>query len=212
MMQRTVSSFLRNERGFAAEFALVLPLLILFVLGTIDVGMYMWRLNQAEKATQVGARFAAVTDPLVTELTTTSYVNQTIGGVLIEQGDSIPAEALGLITCTNTTCTCTTSPCPIGSKTTEATPFASLLQRMQYIFPGIQATNVQVQYSGSGLGYAGDPNGPDIAPIITLRLTGLSYTPITLSPFGTAVGLPDFAYSITAEDLGCAVPTICDSN
>ncbi len=71
---------------------------------------------------------------------------------------------------------------------------------MQYVYPAIQAANVQVEYSGSGLGFAGDPNGPDIAPIITIRLTGMSYTPITLSPFGTSVNLPDFAYSITAED------------
>ena len=45
-----------------AEFALVLPLLILFLFGMIDVGRYMWTINQLEKATQVGARWAVVTD------------------------------------------------------------------------------------------------------------------------------------------------------
>lgn len=201
-MHRFLARFGRDERGFAAEFALVLPLLIIFILGTIDVGMYIWRINQAEKATQAGARFAAVTNPLVTELTTTSYVNQTIGGVLVEQGDRVPSDALGVITCTKDTCVCdnTDGGCPITSKTTEAIPFANLLQRMQFIFPAIRDTNLQVEYRGSGLGFAGDPNGPDLAPIITVRLTGMSYTPIVLSPFGTAVSLPDFAYSITAED------------
>ena len=42
----------------AAEFAMVLPIVILFLLGTIDVGRLMWTWNKAEKATQFGARYA----------------------------------------------------------------------------------------------------------------------------------------------------------
>ena len=45
----------------AAEFALVLPLLLMFMLGLIDVGRVMWTMNRAEKATQMGARYAVAT-------------------------------------------------------------------------------------------------------------------------------------------------------
>ncbi len=197
-MERTVNRFIRDESGLAAEFALVLPLLLLLILGTIDVGIYAWRVNQAEKATQVGARWAAVTDPLATEIASTSYVNQTVGGVLVEQGDRIPASALGQITCTSTSCTCTTGPCP--GTTFNSAAFTALSARMKQIYPPITDTNIQVEYRGSGLGYAGDPNGPDIAPLITVRLTGLTYSSVVYSPFGGPVGLPDFAYSLTAED------------
>ena len=53
LLDRTASS--------AAEFAMVLPLLILFLFGIIDGGRYMWEVNKAEKATQAGARVAIAT-------------------------------------------------------------------------------------------------------------------------------------------------------
>lgn len=196
MVRQSINRFWKNESGLAAEFALVLPLLLLFLLGTIDVGIYAWRLNQAEKATQVGARWAAVTDPLATEIASTSYVSQTV-----LQGDRIPASALDLITCNSTSCSgagCSTA--PITSCTFDSDAFDRLAARMKQVYPAIADTNIQVEYRGSGLGYAGDPNGPDIAPLITVRLTGLSYTSVVLSPLGGNVGLPDFAYSLTAED------------
>ena len=50
-----VRSFLRDERATsAAEFALVLPVMLFFLLGIIDVGRFMWYVSQAEKATQIG--------------------------------------------------------------------------------------------------------------------------------------------------------------
>lgn len=196
-MRNTIPSFWNDQRGLAAEFALVLPLLLLLMLGTIDVGNYAWRINQAEKATQLGARFAAVTNPVAQELLTASYVGQTVGGTTILQGDRIPAAALGTITCTSTTCSCSGS-CP--GNTFDSAAFNALAARMRVAMPTLQNANIIVEYSGSGLGFAGDPNGPDISPIITVRLQNLSYTPITLSPIGTTVNLPDFAYSLTAED------------
>lgn len=200
-MTKFLIPFIRDERGFAAEFALVLPLLVLFILGTIDVGMYAWRLNQAEKATQMGARFAAVTNPVAQEIATDTYSNLTVGGVLVAQGDRIPAGDFKIVcTSTGATCACTGSDCVRASYTKDATAFGDVRDRMRAIYPAITDANVQIEYTGSGLGFAGDPSGPDIAPIITIRLTGMSHTPITLSPFGTAVSLPDFAYSITAED------------
>ena len=190
--------FVHDERGLAAEFALVLPLFLLLLLGTIDIGYYTYRVNQAEKATQAGARFAAVTNPLAQQLLTASYVNTTIGGVTLGQGDRIPAGALGKITCNSSSCSCTTGPCP--GTTFDSAAFANLATRMRTQYPGLQDSNIIVEYSGSGLGYAGDPNGPDVAPLITVRLQNMQYTPITLSPIGTSVNLPDFAYSITSED------------
>ena len=40
---------------------IILIILILLLLGMIDVGRYMWALNELEKATQMGARMAVVT-------------------------------------------------------------------------------------------------------------------------------------------------------
>ena len=62
---RTVRRLLNSEgAASAAEFALVLPLLLLLLFGIIDAGRFMWECNRAEKATQMGVRFAVVTDPV----------------------------------------------------------------------------------------------------------------------------------------------------
>ena len=72
-----VALLIRDRRGAsAAEFALVLPLLILLLFGIIDAGRFMWEINRAEKATQVGARMAVVTDPVSRGLVNHSYVGQ----------------------------------------------------------------------------------------------------------------------------------------
>lgn len=188
---------LRDEAGAAAEFALVLPIAALFLFGIIDAGMYAWTFNKGEKATQIGARWAVVTDPLTPQLATQSYVGTTVGGVTVTQGDRIPAGALGEISCNSTSCTCAVAPCP-ANMTLNNTAFTNLVTRMQDIMPEIETTDLVVEYSGSGLGYAGNPNGMDIAPFVTVRLEGMDFSSILL--FGNTIGLPDFSYTLTMED------------
>jgi Flp pilus assembly pilin Flp len=190
--------FARDIRGAgAAEFALLLPLSVLFLVGLLDAGRLFYDINRGEKATQIGARWAVVTNPISPQLTSTNYVGQVVGGVTLSQGDRIPAGALGLLTCNAASCTCTTAPCP-SNLTRNAVPFDALLARMQQIMPQIGAANLIVEYRGSGLGYAGDPNGMDISPLVTVRIAGLTYSPLLL--FGGDVALPDFSYTLTMED------------
>jgi hypothetical protein len=68
------------------------------------------------------------------------------------------------------------------------------------MYPSITAANVEVEYKNVGLGYSGDPNGPDVAPLVTVRLTGLTFQPIT-SLLLASFTMPDFATSLTGEDL-----------
>lgn len=190
--------FVRDQRGAgAAEFALVLPLSMLFFVGLLDAGRLFYDINRGEKATQIGTRWAVVTNPITPQLASASYVGTTVDGVTLTQGDRIPAGALGLITCTQSGCTCTTAPCPSGLAA-DATSFGSLLVRIQDIMPEVQASNLVVEYRGSGLGYAGDPNGMEISPLVTVRLANLSFSPMIL--FGGDLSLPDFSYTLTMED------------
>jgi Flp pilus assembly protein TadG len=192
-------AFLRDCRGAsAAEFVLVLPLLVLLVFATIDAGWYAWQINLAEKATQAGARMAVVTDPVASGLTTESYNTATYG---LTQGDTIPASALGLLTCngSTSTCSCTTAPCP-SSLTFSNTPFQAIVTRMKAYDPAVAAANVVVEYRGSGLGYAGDPSGMQIAPLVTVRLQNMQMNALSSFVWKAAINLPDFAYSLTMED------------
>ncbi|HMI74678.1 MAG TPA: TadE/TadG family type IV pilus assembly protein [Steroidobacteraceae bacterium] len=176
----------------AAEFGMVLPLLILLLLGVLDAGRFIWEYNRAEKATAAGARVAIVTDVVAGGLSSTNYVGTVVGGVTLTQGDLIPAAALPTVTCTRTTCTPATG-------TVDSAAFDRIVERMQFMKPDIAATNVEVQYSGSGLGYAGNPNGMDINPLVTVKLTGLQYSPLILFGF-IPFNMPDFRTTLTAED------------
>lgn len=189
------------DRGAnAAEFALVLPVLIFFLLGVVDVGRMLWTWNMAEKATQAGVRFAAVTDLVPSGLATYDFV--TSGG--IPQGDPIPLTSFGGATCTSSggsvSCACdsgATCP-PLGTASSAA--FTNILTRMQKMMPQLVAANVVVHYGYSGLGFAGDPNGPDVAPLITVSLRDVQFTPVLFQLFGASMTLPSSSSSMTMED------------
>lgn len=193
----SLKAFVRDERGSAAEFALVLPLIVLFLVGIIDAGRYAYEFNRGEKASQVGTRFAVVTDPLAQELETFSFSGQTVDGVQLGQGDRIPEGALGTITCTSTACTCQGN-CLGGTTTLDPIAFGVLADRIQDFWPDVADEDITVEYVGSGLGYAGNPNGMDVSPFVTVRLTDMEFTSILL--LGGTVGFPDFNYTLTMED------------
>jgi hypothetical protein len=179
----------------AAEFALVLPLPLLLIFGIIDGGRFMWEYNRAEKATQMGARYAVATDLVPAGLSTYSFAVS--DG--IPQGSPVPLANFNFAVCNNANCgTCTGSVC--GSIGYNGGAFANIVTRMAHMYPPIGATNVQLEYRNIGLGYAGDPNGPDVAPLVTVRLQGLTFHPITCMLFACSVAMPDFRAALTLED------------
>ena len=194
----------------AAEFAMVLPLFMVLLFGIIDGARFVWETNKAEKATQVGARVAVVTNVLASGLRDEDYAGQTAGGITIGAGDRIPAEALGSIKCTNAGCTCETAPCPSDLGTLDTVTFSDVLvERMRQIHPSIQAENVEVRYSGSGFGFAGTAatgggggsgtEQMEISPLVTVTLVGLEFRPITSLLFAS-ISMPAFATTLIAED------------
>jgi TadE-like protein len=189
-------SFLRDESGGpAAEFALVLPLALIFFFGIIDVGRYMWEVNQAEKATQIGARWAVATDIIASDLVDYSFAVD--GDVL--QGQPVPQADFPGVICTDTSCECMTDGCDFGT-TRDGDAFDLLVGRMAQIKPDIAAEKVEVTYAYSGLGFAGDPNGPDVAPIVSVSVADLEFAPITLALLGVDFTIPTLSYSLTMED------------
>ena len=184
----------------AAEFALVLPLLLLFLFGIIDSARLAWDYNRIAKATQMGARMAVVTDVLDSGLVEQSYLGyEREDGSVLTQGDRIPKDALGQLICTEDGCTCAAGGnCPDESDF-DPDAFARILARMQAIYPEVTSDKVRVTYSGSGLGYAGDPTGMDISPTVTVSVVGMVFEPIALLTL-VDLPLPDFRTSLTMED------------
>lgn len=200
-------NIIHDERGGpAAEFAMVLPLALIFLFGIIDVGRYMWEYNQAEKATQMGARYAVVTNLVASGLSSYSFA-VSCG---IPQGDPVGAAAFPGVNCTGggtvaaPTATCSlagSSSCTTGIPTTDSDATLGLIvNRMRLFKPDIVPANVSVNYGYSGLGYSGDPNGLDVAPLVTVSVTGLTFRPLIATIFNATVNMGTFSYTLTMED------------
>jgi Flp pilus assembly protein TadG len=193
----------------AVEFALVVPVMILFLLGIIDVGRFIWNTNEVEKAVQIGTRWAVATDIIPGDDNANGLKNYSYainGGV--PQGQVVPkspvsgSSAFPGVVCTSTnagavTCTCKAS-CPFTTATTGDS-FDDLVARMNQIYAGIAPQNVQVDYDWSGLGYSGDPNGSDVDPLVTVTVKDVAFRPIFLAGIFN-FGLPDLSYTLTMED------------
>ena len=175
----------------AAEFALVLPLLMALIFISIDGGRYLYNTNRLEKAAQFGARFAVVTNPVASDLPAIDYVGQTVDGVKLTQGDRIPADALAKFNCISTGCD--------SPHTEDAAAFTAIVNRMKLLVPELQSSNVTITYSGSGLGYAGDPSGMQVAPLVTVQISGLTWQPVSGFTLLNA-HYPTISTTLSAED------------
>lgn len=213
-MLRVLRPLMRDCSGAsAAEFALVLPTFLLFLLGIIDVGRFIWFVNENEKAAQIGARWAVATDIIpggdigcatpgaaTAGLKCYSYA---INGI-VDQGLPVPQANFPTVTCSSPSgslaCACAAT-CPFSTTidATAQTAFDALVGRMQDIQPRLNSADVDVEYAWSGLGYSGDPNGPDVAPVVTVRIDSLEFRPLFLGSL-IAIGIPGASYSLTMED------------
>jgi Flp pilus assembly protein TadG len=201
-MRKLIQLVRTTSGASAAEFALVLPLMLIFLFGIIDVGRFLWQFNQAEKATQMGARYAVVTDPVASGLSTYSF--SISGG--IAQGTAVPTSSFSEATCTNVDCsTCTPGGGFCSVIGYNATAFANIVARMKMMYPTLTASNVRVNYRNVGLGFAGDPDGPDVSALVTVSVTGLTFRPITCLVFACSITMPDFRAALTLEDASGSV-------
>jgi hypothetical protein len=179
------------------------------LFGIIDGGRLLWETNRAEKATQVGARVAVVTDVIAGGLTTYSFVGTANGTTFLTQGDKIPSGLFGSIRCDDTACTCVDGTACTADMlgTYNGAAFDRIVDRMKRLKPDITYENVLVEYHSSGLGFAGDPNGLDVAPMVTVQIRSdkpLKFQPITTLLLAT-FNLPTFATTLTAEDMAGTV-------
>jgi Flp pilus assembly protein TadG len=172
----------------AAEFAMVLPILLVLMLGVIDVGRLMYVWNMAEKSTQMGVRYAVVTDMVPSGLNNDFTVTHNLVG-----GDPVPAGVFSTTTCDTTNCT--------GSWGYNPAAYNAIVTRMNRFYPAIgseASDRVTIQYDNVGLGYAGDPSGPDVAALVTVRIRNLTFRPWSM--LGYPITLPSFSAALTMED------------
>jgi hypothetical protein len=204
-------SICRDENGAVfAEFAILLPIIVVVVCGSLDFlnAFYQW--NAAAKAVEVGARIAAVSDPVAVGLNNLS--NQAV------LDGSIPGAPLGsfTVTCSAESCSCTGRCGAITANSFDPAAMNRIVfgrgsaacgdaksyyaAGMCDVLPSITAANVVIVYTHTGLGYAGRPGGP--LPTITVSLQDMQFQFFFLTALlGAHIAIPPMTTTITAEDL-----------
>ncbi|MFQ6017193.1 MAG: TadE/TadG family type IV pilus assembly protein [Kiloniellaceae bacterium] len=189
-----IRRFLGDERGITSiEFVIVSTVFFMFILGIFDFSRALWEWNKASKATQAGVRFAVVSD-MVSE----SW--QTFNGVSItgvSAGDTVAVASFPLPNPT----ICTIAGCNGSAADLDPIAFAAIVDRMQRVFGRIAPANVVVRYDYTSLGFAGNPVGPDIDPLVTVSLVGMQFRFLSLGLVGLdTINMPDFAATLSGED------------
>ena len=195
-MTRTRCGMLRDRRGITSvEFAVVAVLFFAAVLAVVDFGRLLWQWNLAVQATRIGVRAAAVGDIVALDL------RRLDGTLFALAGQPVPADAL---TPNPTICSregCGPALGALNPAGIDAAAFDRIVARMRAHDRNIGPENVVIEYRHVGLGMAGNPTGPDIDPLITVRLRDLEFTFMGLAFLHLpSIALPDFRASMTAED------------
>lgn len=192
----------RQDGATAVEVALLAPFVITGIMGSLDLGLYVWRWNEAVEAVRVAGRLAAVSDPVSSDISTMTGLET---GVVAGQ----PAGSYERV-CSFSTATCT------GGSFDQAAADRLFYGRsggacgdatsrdqagLCDVAPMIARSTVMVAYRASGVDSAGVAGA--LRPLVTVRVSGAPANLITLSRIvpGRFVSLPPAEVTLLAEDL-----------
>src|SRR5436305_10392969 len=117
-----------------------MPFFMLTAFFILEIGVAMFQIATCEKAVQLGARVALVTDPAATGVPT---LNTRVGGNYGDQCSTGACTDFGTLTCTGG------GGCPAS--------FATIANRMRNIF-NVADQYITITYTYVGLGFAGGPS------------------------------------------------------
>lgn len=192
------------------EFAIMIPVVVMIVCGSIDFLYAFYQLNAAAKAVELGARIASVSDPVAAGLN--NLPNEAVLNGAIPEGP-LPSFT---VTCSDERCSCsgtctgmTDNPFDsaamnrivYGRNATSCGNFAAdHTIGMCNLLPSITPADVVIVYTQTALGYAGRPGGP--VPTITVSLQNMRFQFFFLTPLlGVHIAMPPVTASVTAQDL-----------
>ena len=210
-MLRRLKALWRDRSGATAvEFVMVFMMVVFITIAIFEFGLAWYAYNRAEMATQWGARFTVESNPVASGFTTWNAV--LTGG--FDSGVSLDTGTLAAFTvsCTDTACTCSSGNCSTSVGTNhDAAAFTAIYNKVQTLLWNVQPTNVIIDYSHVGMGFAGRP-GIDIVPSVTVRLVGLPYNLLILTLFYPGVPpsftLGEFKATLPGEDM-CSTGASC---
>ena len=209
-----------DNGGVLVEATLMITIMFVFVLGSIDFLFALYQWNAATKAVQVGARIAAVSDPVANGL---NSLSARVVNASLRPASAMPRFA---ITCDGATATCRCEGACIGVAGYNAAAMQTIVfgrgskacgdatssygVGMCDIFDRITPANVRIVYTQpaapGGLGYAGRPGGP--VPTIQVSLQNIPFRFFFLRDLlgFRDIQIPSATTTMTAEDLYSCSP------
>jgi hypothetical protein len=216
MMLDVFTRFGRDQSGAVlVEAAVTMTVLLIFVFGSIDFLFVFYQWNAANKAVLVGARIAAVSDPVaegLNDLTTTAVE------LSVPMGSPMPPF---VVICDGAAAVCSCNGFCFGLKGYDRRAMEAIVYGrgssscfdagsayyagMCDVFARIAPANVKIIYTQTGLGYAGRGGGP--SPTITVQLQNLPLQFYFLSGIRplSNINIPAVT-SVAAEDLSSTSP------
>lgn len=185
-------SLLRNEHGTTmVEFTLVMFIVVVMTFSVADFGYAYWQWNSAEKATQIAARVAVVSDPVAAELI--DFDCGTSSTTLGDPCSTAGAASFGTVACSGASTSCS------GGYTFSTAAFNALVARVQPIFPMVTPENLVVEYRDIGLGFVG--RGAPV-PAVTIRLVDMNFQFFAIGFLtGGPWAMPEFRSTLSGEDI-----------
>ncbi len=164
------------------EFAFLLPVLLAFSFGIIDLTLYLFDYHRAGEATRQGTRTA------------------TIVPAIIDIDDLNPGD--------RATCTSSGGAVDCGIYAAPASSsFTNILARMQFIQPYVGEDNVVVNYELSDVGDVATPGGA--LPLVTVSLVNMPHELTMLQALPgmpTSIQMPTFSITFLGNGKAVAGP------
>lgn len=194
---------------------------ILFGIVEFTFAFYQW--NAATKAVQLGARLAAVSDPVAAGLRTKPWsvvgydpgddnvaladgysCSCTTAGCVSGDGRTCPAAATAPSGCTTTYCADALNTLVYGRGNGTTCNGTAPNIGMCNLYWRITPANVRVSYDYTGLGYSGRPDGP--VPTIRVELINLTFQFLFLAGLAglDEITMPPLTSTVTGEDMTAA--------
>jgi Flp pilus assembly protein TadG len=195
-----------TEGAVFLEFTVFAMVFFGILFGVIEITLAFYQWNAGTKAVQLGARLAAVSDPVASELSMATWdVDGYDPGdvVALADGYTIECSGEGAGSCSegdynadamNTLVYGRGDTACGQAKTSEYAGMCDLFWR-------VEPKNVRVTYTYTGLGYAGRPGGP--VPSIKVELVGIPFQFYFLSALlgDEIIDIPGLSSTISGEDL-----------
>ena len=206
------------------EMTIVIPLLLTLVLGFVDFGYAFYQWNAASKAVQVGARLAAISNPIASGLPLEAGAPSNVADVGAPVPSNTYAYACFINGANTLACSCTAGTC--ANVAANVAAFDRIYggddlacvrpsvgrPGMCDFFPGLQRNEVRVEYLATGLGYWTRPGGPVPTIRVSIRNAAGLGRPFQFFFLGglmnfANIRMPTMISTVTGEDLSATAPS-----